>query len=97
MPKTYTDHLSRARTALLAELATEIKDRRVLGAVAAVPRERFLPEELRAFAYDNRPLPIGYGQTISQPLIVAMMTEALQLAGGEAVLEVGTGSGYQAA
>ena len=97
MPKTYTDHLSRARTALLAELSTEIKDRRVLDAVASVPRERFLPQELCPFAYDNRPLPIGYGQTISQPLIVAMMTEALQLAGSESVLEVGTGSGYQAA
>ncbi len=97
MPKTYTDHLGRARTALLAELAVEIKDRRVLEAIAQVPRERFLPDELRLLAYDNRPLPIGYGQTISQPLIVAMMTEALQLAGDEAVLEVGTGSGYQAA
>ncbi len=97
MPKTYTDHLSRTRTALLAELATELRDPRVLEAVARVPRDRFVPEELRLFAYENRPLPIGYGQTISQPLIVALMTEALLLTGGEKVLEVGCGSGYQAA
>ena len=97
MPKTYTDHLSRTRTALLAELATEVKDPRVLEAVARVPRDQFVPEELRLFAYENRPLPIGYGQTISQPLIVALMTEALLLTGGEKVLEVGCGSGYQAA
>ncbi len=97
MPKTYVDHLSRARTALLTELAMEVTDRRVLDAIARVPRERFVPEELRLFAYENRPLPIGYGQTVSQPLIVAMMTEALQLSGNENVLEIGTGSGYQAA
>lgn len=97
MAHTSTDDLGKARTALLAELALEISDRRVLEAMAQVPRERFVPEELRAFAYDNRPLPIGYGQTISQPLIVAMMTQALQLTGSERVLEVGTGSGYQAA
>ena len=97
MPKTYTDHLSRTRTALLAELAAEVKDPRVLAAVARVPRDQFVPQELRLFAYENRPLPIGYGQTISQPLIVALMTEALLLTGGEKVLEVGTGSGYQAA
>ncbi|MBI2913583.1 MAG: protein-L-isoaspartate(D-aspartate) O-methyltransferase [Chloroflexi bacterium] len=97
MPKTYIDHLSRTRTALLAELAVEVKDLRVLEAFARVPRERFVPEDLRLFAYENRPLPIGYGQTISQPLIVALMTEALQLTGDEKVLEVGSGSGYQAA
>lgn len=97
MAHTSTDDLGKARTALLAELALEISDRRVLEAMAQVPRERFVPEELRPFAYDNRPLSIGYGQTISQPLIVAMMTQALQLIGSERVLEVGTGSGYQAA
>jgi protein-L-isoaspartate(D-aspartate) O-methyltransferase len=97
MPKTSTDRLSQSRTALLAELAVEVKDRRVLEALAHVPRERFLPEDLRPFAYENRPLPIGYGQTISQPLIVALMTEALLLTGSERVLELGTGSGYQAA
>jgi protein-L-isoaspartate(D-aspartate) O-methyltransferase len=81
----------------LAELAQDVTDPRVLNAIAKVPRERFVPEELRVHAYDNRPLPIGYGQTISQPLIVALMTQALELAGDERVLEVGTGSGYQAA
>ena len=68
--------------------------RRALG---AVPRERFVPPALAADAYDNNPLPIGEGQTISQPFIVALMTELLQLPPGARVLEVGTGSGYQAA
>jgi protein-L-isoaspartate(D-aspartate) O-methyltransferase len=89
--------LDRAKEQLLAELRLDVRDPRVLAAVASVPRERFLPEELHPNAYDNRPLPIGHGQTISQPLIVAMMTEALRLTGDERVLEVGTGSGYQAA
>ncbi len=97
MPQTVPDRLARAKIALLAELAHEIKDRRVLEAIASVPRERFLAPDLRQFAYENRPLPIGYGQTISQPLIVTLMTEALSLTGSEKVLEVGTGSGYQAA
>jgi protein-L-isoaspartate(D-aspartate) O-methyltransferase len=69
----------------------------VLAAMESVPREAFLPEELREFAYDDSPLPIAEGQTISQPYIVAMMTEALELHGGEKVLEIGTGSGYAAA
>ena len=94
---TLTEHLSRSRTALLAELALEVSDARVLNAIARVPRERFVPPELRLLAYEDRPLPIGYGQTISQPLIVAVMTQALDLRGNERVLEVGTGSGYQAA
>lgn len=94
---TLTEHLSRSRTALLAELALEVSDPRVLNAIARVPRERFVPPELRLHAYENRPLPIGHGQTISQPLIVALMTQALDLRGDEKVLEVGTGSGYQAA
>ena len=94
---TLTEHLSRSRTTLLAELANDISDRRVLEAMARVPRERFVPGELRACAYENRPLPIGHGQTISQPLIVALMTQGLALRGDEKVLEVGTGSGYQAA
>ncbi len=94
---TPVEHLSRSKTALLAELAQDVTSRQVLDAIARVPRERFVPEELRVHAYDNRPLPIGYGQTISQPLIVALMTQALELAGDERVLEVGTGSGYQAA
>ena len=74
-----------------------VSDPRVLAAIDAVPREAFLPPELAEFAYDDRPLPIGAGQTISQPYIVALMTEALGLTGDETVLEVGTGSGYAAA
>ncbi len=74
-----------------------IGDPRVLAALARVPRHEFVPENLRAMAYDDTPLPIGGGQTISQPYMVALMTEALGLQGGEKVLEVGTGSGYQAA
>ena len=62
-----------------------------------VERHRFVPAWLTPFAYLNRPLPIGHGQTISQPLIVAMMTELLKVKGGDKVLEIGTGSGYQAA
>jgi protein-L-isoaspartate(D-aspartate) O-methyltransferase len=69
----------------------------VLRAMKAVPREPFLPEDLWDFAYEDAPLPIAEGQTISQPYIVAMMTEALELQGGEKVLEIGTGSGYAAA
>lgn len=97
MASAETGKLSRDRRALMAEIAGEIGDRRVLAAMEAVPRNAFLTEELREFAYENRPLPIGYGQTVSQPLIVAMMTQALMLKGDERVLEVGTGSGYQAA
>ena len=89
--------LDRAKEQLLAELRLDVGDPRVLAAMASVPRERFLPEDLHPYAYENRPLPIGHGQTISQPLIVAMMTEALRLTGEEKVLEVGTGSGYQSA
>ncbi len=74
-----------------------IRDPRVLDALARVPRHEFVPANLRAMAYDDTPLPIGGGQTISQPYMVALMTEALGLRGGEKVLEVGTGSGYQAA
>lgn len=75
----------------------DIKDPRVLTAMAKVPRHRFVPSELADFAYDDNPLPIILGQTISQPYIVGYMTEALQLRGDERVLEIGTGSGYQAA
>jgi len=94
---TLVEHLSRSKATLLAELAQEIRDRRVLEAIARVARERFVPQELRPYAYENRPLRIGHGQTISQPLIVAMMTQALSLRGDEKLLEVGTGSGYQSA
>jgi protein-L-isoaspartate(D-aspartate) O-methyltransferase len=72
-------------------------DPRVADAMGKVPRERFVPAELAAQAYDNRPLPIGPGQTISQPLIVAVMTQLLRLEPTSRVLEVGTGSGYQTA
>lgn len=74
-----------------------ISDRRVLEAFASVPRHLFVPMEYRKFAYEDRPLPIGFEQTISQPYIVAYMTQALELTGTERVLEVGTGSGYQTA
>ncbi|MFI4889440.1 MAG: protein-L-isoaspartate(D-aspartate) O-methyltransferase [Steroidobacterales bacterium] len=74
-----------------------VRDPRVLAALGSVPREEFLPADLRAFAYDDMPLPIDQNQTISQPFIVALMAEALQLRGGERVLEIGTGSGYAAA
>ncbi len=70
---------------------------RVLTAMASVPRHEFVPAKLRPLAYRNRPLPIGYSQTISQPYIVAVMTELLQLSPDDTVLEIGTGSGYQAA
>jgi protein-L-isoaspartate(D-aspartate) O-methyltransferase len=74
-----------------------IKDARVLAVMESVPRHLFVPERLQSLAYEDRPLPIGEGQTISQPYIVAFMTELLQLSGAEKVLEIGTGSGYQTA
>lgn len=77
--------------------ARGITNLRVLEAMRKVERHRFVPSEVRALAYTDGPLPIGEGQTISQPFIVALMTEALNLEGGEKVLEIGTGSGYQAA
>jgi protein-L-isoaspartate(D-aspartate) O-methyltransferase len=86
-----------ARAELIEHLSTEIKDERVLAAMRSIPRECFVPPESQHLAYEDRPLPIGYDQTISQPFIIALMTEALELAGKEKVLEVGTGSGYQAA
>ncbi|NOX36904.1 MAG: protein-L-isoaspartate(D-aspartate) O-methyltransferase [Calditrichaeota bacterium] len=77
--------------------ARGVKDARVLKAMEKVPRHRFVPEHLWDEAYFDEPLPIGYGQTISQPYVVAYMTEQLGLTGDEKVLEIGTGSGYQAA
>lgn len=74
-----------------------IKDRKVLEAMLKVPRHLFVPEQMKELAYGDEPLPIGEGQTISQPYIVAYMTEALKLTGNERVLEIGTGSGYQTA
>lgn len=77
--------------------ARGIADRRVLNAFKKVPRHLFVPQNLQNEAYNDNPLPIGYGQTISQPYIVAMMTEAVKPASGKKALEIGTGSGYQAA
>jgi protein-L-isoaspartate(D-aspartate) O-methyltransferase len=83
---------------LLRELnESGIRDRDVLTAIAAVPREHFVPERLLPQAWENRALPIEERQTISQPLIVGLMTQALRLTGTDQVLEIGTGSGYQAA
>lgn len=69
----------------------------VMAAIASVPRDAFVPENLKAAAFENGPLPIGHGQTISQPFIVALMSDLLQLQPGDKVLEIGTGSGYQTA
>ncbi len=77
--------------------ARGVRSERVLAAMRAVPRERFVPRRQEALAYEDSPLPIGDGQTISQPYIVAYMVEGLDLKGGEKVLEIGTGSGYAAA
>src|SRR5881275_2660187 len=74
-----------------------VHDERVLAAISKVPREEFVPQASRAASYTDQPLPIGYGQTISQPYIVAFMTEQLHPSSGDRVLEIGTGSGYQAA
>ena len=74
-----------------------IRDARVLAAMGRVPRERFVDESVRGHAYGDYPLPIGHGQTISQPYVVALMSELLELGGEEQVLDIGTGSGYQAA
>lgn len=96
------------RAALVSEIEADTRrtaeylgrdrlDTRVLEALGKVPRHAFVPVSEQPFAYDNRPLPIGYGQTISQPFIVAIMTDLLEPEPGDRVLEVGTGSGYQAA
>lgn len=86
-----------ARSRLFAQLTSAMGDSPVLHAMRAIPRELFVPPALRHRAYDNRPLFIGHAQTISQPTMVARMTLALTLRGDERVLEVGAGSGYQAA
>jgi protein-L-isoaspartate(D-aspartate) O-methyltransferase len=86
-----------AQERLLRTLRRHVADQRVLAAIAEVPRDRFVPEDLRSEAWENIPLPIGSGQTISQPLVVARMCELLELTGSEIVLDVGTGSGYHAA
>jgi protein-L-isoaspartate(D-aspartate) O-methyltransferase len=86
-----------ARERLIEQLSSEINDKRVLAAMSRLPRELFVPPDNRPWAYEDRPLPIGGEQTISQPYIIALMTQALELTGSEKVLEVGTGSGYQTA
>jgi protein-L-isoaspartate(D-aspartate) O-methyltransferase len=93
------DDPARAREAMVAAQIEErgVHDPRTLAAMRKVPRHLFIPAALAGEAYADHPLPIGHGQTISQPYVVAFMTEALGLHGGETVLEVGTGSGYQAA
>jgi protein-L-isoaspartate(D-aspartate) O-methyltransferase len=92
------DH-TRLRHNMVAQQLSQrgIEDQRLLQAMRDVPRHVFVPARQRAMAYEDMPLPIGYEQTISQPLMVALMTAALQLQGHERVLEIGTGSGYQAA
>jgi protein-L-isoaspartate(D-aspartate) O-methyltransferase len=89
--------LEQARQSLLRYLDHEIADNRVVDAMRRVPREAFVSQEQYHAAYDDRPLSIGFGQTISQPFIVALMVQALELRGDEKVLELGTGSGYEAA
>jgi protein-L-isoaspartate(D-aspartate) O-methyltransferase len=107
-PGTGDDPYSAARQAMLEEIAADVRltskaldkealDPRVLEAMATAPRHELVPDELRGVAYENRPLPIGHGQTISQPYIVAIMTDLLKFEPGQRALEIGTGSGYQAA
>jgi protein-L-isoaspartate(D-aspartate) O-methyltransferase len=93
------DPTAEARKRMVEEQieARGVRDPRVLDAMRQVPRHELVPASQRDRAYEDRPLPIGHGQTISQPYVVAAMTDALQLTGGERVLEIGTGSGYQAA
>jgi protein-L-isoaspartate(D-aspartate) O-methyltransferase len=94
-----TDRFTRERQRMVGEQieARGIRDSAVLGAMARVPRHLFVPEEARPGAYADKPQPIGYGQTISQPYIVALMSSLLEVQPGDKVLEIGTGSGYQAA
>ena len=89
--------LDSAKQQLFQHLSWEVRDAHVIDAMRRVPREEFVPESQRAFAYQDRPLSIGYGQTISQPYIIALMVRALELAPTDKVLELGTGSGYVAA
>lgn len=96
-PRTREREQDRLRMVQQQIAARGIKDARVLAAMRAVPRHWFVPDRQRFRAYDDGPLPIGHDQTISQPYIVALMTEALALKPGDKVLEIGTGSGYQAA
>ena len=92
-------YFKRQREAMVNQqlIDRHITDSRVLDAMLRVPRHLFVPKNLRHVAYADRPLPIGNGQTISQPYVVAAMSQSLALQGGESVLEIGTGSGYQTA
>lgn len=107
-PARAADDYASARLELVREIEADVRetreflgkdalDPRVIAAIGRVPRHEFVPEELRSLAYSNQPLPIGHDQTISQPYIVAIMTDLLALPRAGRVLEVGTGSGYQAA
>ncbi len=107
-PASSADRNAALRKAMVREIQADVQetrqwigkgelDSRVLEAMETVPRHAFVPDRLRSSAYENRPLPIGYGQTISQPFIVALMTDLLGVGPGAKVLEIGTGSGYQAA
>jgi len=102
------DEYTQQRQQLIADIEDDVRatakyinkksfDKRVMKAMGTVPRHEFVPPKQRSSAYENRPLPIGYGQTISQPYIVALMTDLLQTQPDQRVLEIGTGSGYQAA
>ena len=105
---TYADEFAKRRHALIQEIEQAVRetslyldkeelDARVMQALRRVPRHEFVPHESRDYAYHNRPLPIGHGQTISQPYIVAIMTDLIKPESSHRILEVGTGSGYQAA
>jgi len=98
-PPLETDQMAKKREQMVTDTieARGITDGQVLTAMRTVPRHQFIPDDQLPWAYADRPLPIGYGQTISQPYIVALMTELLNLESGERVLEIGTGSAYQAA
>jgi protein-L-isoaspartate(D-aspartate) O-methyltransferase len=93
------DAFARARQRMVEEdiRSRGIRDKTVLGIMSRIPRHLYVPRDLQGRAYGDHPLPIGEGQTISQPYVVALMTEALRLRSGDRVLEIGTGSGYQAA
>ena len=90
-------HMARERMVKTQLIPRGINDKRVLQAMGKIPRDRFIEEALKGEAYNDHPLPIGHKQTISQPYIVALMTEAIELTGNERTLEIGTGSGYQTA
>ena len=92
-----SSELERAKSRLFAALRSRVPSGRIVDAMERVPRELFVPESIRHQSYEDFPLPIGDGQTVSQPHIVAVMTHALELKEGDSVLELGTGSGYQAA